>query len=82
MHGLNIKNVNIKKNYDTCNKAKICGLPFPQKAERATKSVHELIHSDVCGPMNVNSIAENRYVLSFVDDYTRKNFAYFMRTKS
>lgn len=82
VHGLNIKNVNIKTNCDTCNKAKICGLPFPQKAERVTKSVLELVHSDVCGPMNVNSIAGNRYVVSFIDDYTRKNFVYFMRTKN
>lgn len=82
VHGLNIKNVNIKTNCDTCNKAKICGLPFPQKAERVTKSVLELVHSDVCGPMNVNSIAGNRYVVSFIDDYTRKNFVYFLRTKN
>lgn len=46
--------------------------PFPQEgAWRATKPL-ELIHTDVCGPMKTPSIGGNRYMLTFIDDYSRK----------
>jgi len=69
-------------NCDTCNKAKLCALPFPKKAETVTKCVLELIHTDVCGPMNVKSLAGNRYFITFIDDFTRKIHVYFLKAKN
>ncbi|KAM1485555.1 hypothetical protein TB1_036396 [Malus domestica] len=51
------------------------------KAWRATKPL-ELIHSDVCGPMRTTTISGNRYFLTFIDDYSRMCWVYFMRFKS
>ena len=31
----------------------------------------ELVHSDVCGPLQVESIGGSRYFITFIDDYSR-----------
>jgi hypothetical protein len=42
----------------------------------------QLIHSDICGPLPVTSRTGNRYILTFINDYTRKTWLYFLATKS
>ena len=41
----------------------------------------ELIHSDVCGPMPVQSSSGKRYFVTFVDDATRKTWVYPLSMK-
>ena len=41
----------------------------------------ELIHSDICGPMPERSLGGSRYFITFVDDCTRKVWAYSLRSK-
>lgn len=48
---------------------------------RATKQL-ELIHSDICGPISPESHSNKRYVLTFIDDYSRKLWVYFLNEKS
>ena len=40
-----------------------------------------LVHSDVCGPLEAESLGGNRYFLTFIDDASRKVWVYFMKTK-
>ena len=42
----------------------------------------EIIHTDVCGPMQTATVSGNRYFLTFIDDYSRMCWVYFMRQKS
>ncbi|KAM2467223.1 hypothetical protein PS1_009053 [Malus domestica] len=51
-----------------------------RKAWRATKPL-EFIHSDVCGPIKTTTICGNRYFLTFIDDYSRMCWVYFIRFK-
>jgi hypothetical protein len=44
-------------------------LPF-DKAKRASSSL-QLIHSDICGPMNVRERHGGNYFIIFIDDFTR-----------
>ena len=48
---------------------------------QSTKKL-ELIHSDVCGPMQVDSVWGSRYFVTFVDDYSRCVAVYFVKHKS
>lgn len=41
----------------------------------------ELFHSDVCGPMKVESFQHNLYFVTFTDDYSRLTFCYFIKHK-
>ncbi|GAU47720.1 hypothetical protein TSUD_285070 [Trifolium subterraneum] len=47
-----------------------------------TKSTLEIVYSDVCGPMQVDSIGGNKYFVSFVDDFSRKIWTYLINKKS
>ena len=57
------------------------------KQTRSLHSLHyetvrnslELIHSNICGPMPERSLGGSRYVITFVDDCTRKVWAYWIR---
>ena len=42
----------------------------------------QLIHSDVCGPMQTQSVGGNRYFVTFIDDYSRYTVVYFIKKKS
>jgi transposase InsO family protein len=53
---------------------------FPKRDSKA-EGVLELIHSDVCGPMPSSSISGYVYYVSFIDDYSRKTWIYFLKSK-
>lgn len=42
----------------------------------------ELIHTNVCGPMEHTSLGGSRYYFSLKDDYSHYRFVYFLREKS
>ena len=44
--------------------------------------VLQLIHVDICGPMNTSSITGCKYFLLIVDDFSRKMWVYFLKYKS
>lgn len=52
-----------------------------ESASRA-KLPLELIHADVCGPIEPASFGMNMYFLLFIDDYSRKTWVYFLKQKS
>ena len=56
--------------------------PFPKKSSRVTTKPLELVHSDVCGPMSVDSIGGSRYFITFIDDYSRFVVTYTMKYKN
>ena len=40
------------------------------------------MHSDVCGPMSFPSLSGNLYYVLFINDFSRKAWIYFMKSKS
>lgn len=56
--------------------------PFPSGKAWRAKTMLELVHTDVCGPMRTPSNEQNRYFILFIDDYTRMTWVYFLREKS
>ena len=48
---------------------------------RSTRRL-QLVHSDVCGPMQTESIGGHKYFVSFIDDYSRCCAVYFLKRKS
>ena len=53
-----------------CELGKSHCLPFPSSNKRASQPL-ELVHSDLVGPLQSNSIQGNKYFATFIDDYTR-----------
>lgn len=64
-----------------CLKGKQAKLPFNKCGNRANELL-ELIHSDVCGPMETLSLGGARYYVTFIDDFSRKVFVYTIKNKS
>jgi hypothetical protein len=54
---------------------------FPSGATRA-RGILELIHSDVFGLVPVPSLGKSLYYVSFIDDFSRNTWIYFLRKKS
>jgi transposase InsO family protein len=54
---------------------------FPQSSTQAKQHL-ELVHTDLCGPMQTESIGGSFYFLTFIDDFSRKIWIYFLRHKS
>ena len=55
---------------------------FPSGKSIREKAPLEIVHSDLCGPMKTPSLAGSQYMLTFIDDYTRKTWVYFLKLKS
>ncbi|XP_057996507.1 uncharacterized protein LOC131175847 [Hevea brasiliensis] len=55
---------------------------FPSDSMWRAKEKLELVHSDVCGPMSVPSLRQNKYFILFIDDLTRMTWAYFISSKA
>lgn len=64
----------------TCLKGKQSRLPFNHTGSRASELL-EVIHSDLCGPMEIPSLGGMKYFLTFVDDYSRSVYVYFLKDK-
>lgn len=65
----------------TCQEGKQTRLPFKSQGSQ-TKDLLELIHSDICGPMETQSLGKARYFVTFLDDYSKKIFVYVLHNKS
>lgn len=80
---LNSKNVRYKNDQsfcDACANGKMHRLPFPVTNTRTT-TPGEIIHSDVCGPMETLSIGGSKYFVLFKDDFSHFRTVYFLRCK-
>jgi len=58
-----------------------CRVAF-STSQHKTKCLLDLIHTDVSGPPLVASIGGARYYITFIDDFSRKIWVYFLKQKS
>lgn len=65
---------------EVCCEGKQTRLPFNQ-SDNKTSEILQLIHADLCGPMEVNSLGGSRYFLLFEDDFSKMTFVYFLKSK-
>ena len=88
-----VDGLKIKKNRGAEDDVKICEgcimgratvKTFPKSSygQVKTKEVLELVHSDVMGPMETKSQGGSRFVVTFIDDFSRYIVAYYIENKS
>lgn len=78
VNGLQFKNAAIFYPCVVCMKGKQTRSSFKRTGARAS-SILELIHMNLCGPMEKPSIGGARYFYTIIDDYSRKTFVYFFK---
>ena len=54
--------------------------PFPAKGYR-TNALLELVHTDVCRPINIRARGGYEYFITFIDDHSRFGYVYLMQHK-
>lgn len=85
--GIKIPNkelVGLEKNFDAtcevCLMAKQMRSPFNSVRTRAKRPL-EIIHTDVCGPIDPSTHDNKKYFVTFIDDYTNYTMVYLLRAK-
>ncbi|GBO22724.1 Retrovirus-related Pol polyprotein from transposon TNT 1-94 [Araneus ventricosus] len=64
---------------DSCIKGKMTRRPYENSYSETTKDPLE--HIDLCGPMKITSLGGKKYILTVVDQFTRRYFVEFIKTK-
>ena len=67
--------------YEHCVYGKQNHVSFPSSAKRPNK-ILELVHNDVFGLVSVQSLGNSMYYVSFIDEFSRNTWIYFLRKKS
>jgi histone deacetylase 1/2 len=65
---------------DACQQGKSHQLPYPKSSSVSNKPL-DLVFSDVWGPAPT-SVGRNNYYVSFIDDFSKFTWVYFLRHKS
>jgi hypothetical protein len=66
--------------YEHCLYGKQNWVRFPPGATRG-EGILQLVHSDVFGPVLVPSLGKSVYYVSFIDDFLRNTWIYFLKKK-
>ena len=61
-----------------CHLGKMTKPSFKSKTY-TSKEVLELVHTNLCGPIEVQSYKGDRYIMLFVDDYSRMMTVMFLK---
>ena len=79
---INSKEEFSRNDCEGCALGKMHRKPFPKKSQHKSTQPLELIHSDICGPMSVDSVGGSRNFITFIDDYSRFTHVYMIKNKS
>jgi hypothetical protein len=64
-----------------CALGKFTKASFPNSDTKSV-GILDLVHTNVCGPMTRRSLSGCEYCLTFIDDYSRKTWIYFLKAKN
>jgi len=71
-----------QKVYEYCLVRKHHYDSFSRKSVWRASKILQLIHFDICGPISPISNSKKRYLITFIDDYNRRTWVYFLMEKS
>ena len=63
---------------ESCIEGKMTKRPFPTKGNK-TNALLELVHTDVCGPLNIRARGGYEYFITFTDDHSWYGYMYLMQ---
>lgn len=81
VNGLPVLN-NVHVDCEAFSPGKMQKYEFLINVDRKKRDILELVHIDLCGPMQTRSLGGAYYFLVFVDDCMRFSWVYFLRKNS
>lgn len=67
---------------ECCLEGKAARLPFTPVVERKASRILDIVHTDLCGPMDNITPSGNRYAMTITDDFSRFTVTYLLKQKS
>jgi len=68
--------------FENCVLSKHHRSSFAKEVNLKANKPLELVHTNVCDPIKPMSTGQNRYFLTFIDDFSKKTWIYFLKRKS
>ena len=65
---------------EACMMGKQHQQPFSQEASKA-KAPLELVHTNLCGKMNMAALGGSSYFMTLMDNYSRRTWVHFLKVK-
>jgi transposase InsO family protein len=65
-----------------CLKGKQSRKAIPKQRTTDTTGILQLVHSDIAGPFRTRSLGGSLYFITFIDDFSKKTWVYFLNSKS
>ena len=65
-----------------CCLGKQSRVPFPKNSSSKKENILDLVHSDVCGPLNIVSVGGSLYFTTLIDDHSNFVWIYMLKHKS
>jgi hypothetical protein len=69
-------------NCEACILGKYHCILIPKTRQTTTTRILKLVHSDLCCPLSSKYFNGSRYILTFIDDFSRYSRVYFLSAKS
>lgn len=85
VQGIDVKTCDNNCKSDQCSiclEGKLTRIKFPKESKNRSSAVLDLVHSDVCGPMETASASGKRYILTFIDDKSKYTTIFLLKCKS
>ena len=60
VEGMSCSSGEVNRECEACAQGKMHRIPFPKKSEKETHQPLQLVHSDLCGPLNVDSVGGSK----------------------
>ena len=67
---------------ESCRLRKHTCVSFPKRLESRTKSLFELVQTDVWGPSRIVSTLCFQYFVTFIDDFSRNTWLFLMKSRT
>jgi hypothetical protein len=81
IEGVELNSTSTPEFCDACTKAKAMCQPFPAETTNHACTYGELVHTDLWGPTQTESVAGHLYYISFTDDFSRETKVHFLKLK-
>lgn len=81
VQGIKIMKCKCSSDCEVCLKGKLTRNKFPKASTSKSKEILDLIHCDLCGPMQNTTPGGNKYFLTLIDDYSRYCTVFFLASK-
>jgi hypothetical protein len=82
IEGVELDSASTPEFCDACTKAKATHQPFPAEMRNHAHTYGELVHTDLWGPAQTESVAGHLYYISFTDDFSQETKVCFLKLKS